>query len=157
MPNHYYNIEVHWTGNEGTGTSGYRKYGRNHIVKVNGKEDILLSADPAFRGDSKCYNPEELLLTSLASCHMLWYLHFCAVEGVVVIGYVDSTTGKMIEEKSGKGKFESVTLQPSVVVQHDEMIDKAIALHQKAHEYCFIANSVNFKLTCDPQVAVSGT
>ncbi len=157
MPQHNYNLEVHWTGNEGTGTSGYRKYGRDHIVKVDGKEDISLSADPAFRGDPKCYNPEELLLTSLASCHMLWYLHFCAVEGVVVVAYVDRASGQMIEEKSGKGKFESVTLQPKVVVQDVEMIDLAEVLHQKAHEYCFIANSVNFKVTYDPQVEVSGT
>ena len=67
-----------WTGNTGTGTREYRGYERAHEYLVPGKPVIPGSSDPNFRGDKTHYNPEELLVMSLSSCHMLWYLHLCA-------------------------------------------------------------------------------
>ena len=143
---HTYNVTIKWTGNTGTGTSSYTAYNRSHSVLVEGKSDINLSSDPAFRGDKTRHNPEELLIASISSCHMLWYLHLCSEAGIVVVDYSDSATGIMEESSDGGGRFSEVALHPVVTVPDDSMIDTANRLHKKANELCFIANSVNFKV-----------
>jgi organic hydroperoxide reductase OsmC/OhrA len=143
---HQYNLKIDWTGNTGTGTQDYKTYGRSHEVKIDGKPDISLSSDPAFRGDKTKHNPEELLLASVSSCHMLWYLHLCAVAGVDVLAYEDSPTGIMIENEDGSGQFTEITLQPSIVLSDENMRLKADELHEKANKNCFIANSCNFPI-----------
>jgi organic hydroperoxide reductase OsmC/OhrA len=143
---HNYQITVEWTGNLGNGTKDYRTYSRNHLIQTNGKASINGSSDPAFRGDKTCHNPEDLLVASLSSCHMLWYLHLCAISGVIVLAYVDDATGIMEENTDGSGQFTSVTLHPKVKVADINMIEKANNLHQKANEMCFIARSVNFEI-----------
>ena len=147
---HIYNLTLDWTGNKGLGTKGYRSYERSHIIQINGKPDILASSDPSFLGDPTKHNPEELLLSSLSSCHMLWYLHLCSDEGIIVLEYHDSATGKMTETEHGGGKFLSVTLSPNVIIEDDSLIEKANILHKKANELCFIANSVNFPVHHKP-------
>lgn len=141
---HYYNLTIQWTGNQGTGTNSYRSYSRNHSILAENKAEILGSSDPAFRGDKTRHNPEDLLVASLSSCHLLWYLHLCAEADVVVTDYVDEATGIMVETPNGGGHFTEVTLNPIVTVQDPSMIEKANELHKKANELCFIANSVNF-------------
>ncbi len=141
---HHYQVNITWTGNAGTGTSHYKTYERSHAISAHQKAEILASSDPAFRGDPTKYNPEELLVSSLSSCHMLWFLHLCAEAGVVVVDYMDSATGIMEETPDGSGHFTSVTLNPHVTVTEIDMVAKANALHQKANKYCFVANSVNF-------------
>jgi organic hydroperoxide reductase OsmC/OhrA len=141
---HNYSLTVQWTGNKGTGTSGYKDFERSHTILVDKKVEILGSSDPAFRGDQTKHNPEDLLLASISSCHMLWYLHLCAVAGVIVTDYVDNATGVMIETADGGGKFTAVTLHPIVTVTNAAMTDKANELHAKANQLCFIANSLNF-------------
>jgi organic hydroperoxide reductase OsmC/OhrA len=139
---HNYFVNVAWTGNTGNGTSDYRAYRRDHEIRVPGKPPIPGSADPKFRGDSARYNPEELLVGALSTCHMLWYLHLCADSGVVVVSYEDRAEGLMEESRDGNGRFVRVTLHPRVRVTGS--IEQAEALHQRAHEFCFVANSVNF-------------
>ena len=141
---HHYNLAVKWTGNEGTGTSGYKTYDRSHSIIIEHKAEILASSDPAFRGDKTKHNPEELLLASLSSCHMLWYLHLCAESGVIVLDYTDNAKGIMIETENGGGHFTEVCLQPHVIIKDSTRLDVARTLHKKANELCFIANSVNF-------------
>lgn len=141
---HHYHATIQWTGNTGTGTDSYRSYERSHEIAIDNKAIILGSSDPAFRGDKTKHNPEDLLLSSLSSCHMLWYLHLCADAGVVVLDYIDNTTGTMVETPNGGGHFTEVTLHPIVTVAKESMIDKANELHQKANQFCFIAQSVNF-------------
>lgn len=148
--NHHYKLTLKWTGNEGTGTSHYSTYERSHTISVANKADILGSSDPAFRGDSSKHNPEDLLLASLSSCHMLWYLHLCAASGVTVIDYVDHAKGIMVESENGSGYFSEVELHPAVTVAEKAMIEKANALHKAANERCFIANSVNFPVRHNP-------
>src|SRR4029077_19713630 len=114
---HNYKATVNWTGNLGQGTKEYRGYSRNHEALVEAKPVIQLSSDPNFRGDKTRHNPEELLVISLSSCHMLWYLHLCAVAGVVVIEYIDNAEGTMEETPEGNGKFTEVMLNPIVTVQ----------------------------------------
>lgn len=143
---HHYSIVVKWTGNRGTGTSNYRVYDRNHSILTENKPEILASSDPSFRGDPSRYNPEDLLVSSLSSCHMLWYLHLCSEAGVIVIDYTDHATGILEVSANGSGHFSEVTLNPIVTVTEEGMIGKASELHNKASELCFISNSVNFPI-----------
>lgn len=147
---HHYNATIVWTGNSGTGTDNYKSYERSHKIIIENKSDILCSSDPAFRGDKTKHNPEELLVSAVSSCHMLWYLHLCSEAGVVVVDYTDSATGIMDEGSNGSGRFTKVTLNPVVTVTENAMVDKANELHKKANELCFIANSVNFPVTHHP-------
>jgi organic hydroperoxide reductase OsmC/OhrA len=114
-----------------------------------GKPEIPASSDPSFRGNNTRYNPEEMLVASLSSCHMLWYLHVCSEAGVAVTAYSDHATGIM-EEEGNAGAFVSVTLHPVVTVLKKEMIEKATALHDEAHALCYIARSVNFEVHHSP-------
>ena len=141
---HQYHLTIRWTGNKGDGTTHYRAYERSHSILAAGKTEILASSDPAFRGDATKYNPEELLVASLAGCHMLWYLHLCAEADIVVIAYEDRATGIMQETDDGGGYFEEVTLYPHVHISNMEKLEQAQALHDQANRRCFIANSVKF-------------
>ncbi len=147
---HHYKATIKWTGNNGTGTDNYRNYERSYQISVENKSAILGSSDPAFRGDKTKHNPEDLLVSSLCACHMLWYLHLCSEAGVIVVDYIDNATGIMVETSNGGGHFTEVTLNPIVVVAENSMIDKANELHKKANELCFVANSVNFPVRHNP-------
>ncbi len=147
---HNYKATVKWTGNKGKGTSNYKEFERCHTIFIEKKPDILCSSDPAFRGDRTKYNPEELLLSSLSACHMLWYLHLCSESNVIITEYSDEATGIMTETSNGRGYFSEVNLNPKTKVTEGSMIKKAIELHKKANELCFIANSVNFKVNHSP-------
>lgn len=155
MAIHQYKLGLEWTGNIGQGTSGYQTYQRNYTISANDKAPIYGSSDPAFRGDKSRYNPEELLLASLSSCHMLWYLHLCTEAGVVVLTYADQATATMQETEDGGGHFTGVTLNPVVTVADQNMIEKANVLHKQANERCFIANSVNFPVSHKPVCTVA--
>lgn len=145
MDVHHFSIPIEWTGNKGSGTLDYRAYGREHEIGYAQKvHHIPGTSDPKFRGDASRYNPEELLIASLSSCHMLWYLHLCAKEGVVVLEYRDHAEGEMRMNTDGSGQFESITLHPVVRVSEAAMITKAEELHEQAHAHCFIARSVGF-------------
>ena len=148
---HTYDTVVAWTGDRGTGTSGYRDYDRAHDVAAEGRAPIPGSSDPAFRGDPDRWNPEQLLVASLSQCHMLGYLHRCADAGVVVTGYVDHARGMMAESGDG-GRFTEVVLRPVVTVASPTMVDAAMIQHAAAHQACFIANSVNFPVRHEPRV-----
>lgn len=148
---HRYNVTVEWTGNRGSGTSGYRDYGREHTISVDGKPEIAGSSDPAFLGDPARWNPEDLLVASVSACHKLWYLHLCAVAGIRVLSYVDRAEGTMVTDTKG-GRFSDMMLKPHVVIAEGGNREKAIALHHDAHDKCFIANSVNFPIGCEPVV-----
>lgn len=161
---HTYRVAVSWTGNRGEGTSGYRAYDRSHEVTAGAQDQahdsrrrgrphpIAGSSDPDFRGDPDRWNPEQLLTAAVAQCHMLWYLHLCAVAGVVVTGYCDDAVASMAEDADGGGRFTQVVLRPQVTVSSPDMIEKAIGLHRDAHEKCFIARSVNFPVRHEPVV-----
>jgi organic hydroperoxide reductase OsmC/OhrA len=159
---HSYDVTVAWTGNRGSGTSGYRAYDRDHEVTVSGggagdgdaslPQPIAGSSDSTFRGDPGRWNPEQLLTAALAQCHMLSYLHACAAAGIVVTGYTDEAHGTMTETTDGGGHFTEVVLRPRVTVASSDMVEKATLLHQEAHERCFIASSVNFPVRNEPVV-----
>lgn len=153
---HSYEVTVEWTGDLGSGTQGYRAFSRAHEVLVEGKAPIAASSDPAFRGDDSRWNPEELLVASIAQCHLLWYLHLCAANGVNVVGYEDRAHGVMrMDATGGGGRFAEVTLRPEVTVTDASMVEKARALHGEVGAVCFIARSVNFPVRHEPAIHVA--
>lgn len=152
---HRYDLTMTWTGNRGTGTSGYRDYGRDHLIGADGRPAIEGSSDPVFRGDKTRWNPELELVAALSQCHMLSYLYVCAIAGIVVTGYDDAPYGVMAETEDGGGHFTEVVLRPRVTVQAPEMTEAASKLHEDASEKCFIASSVNFPVRHEPSVTVA--
>ncbi|MBP6237112.1 MAG: OsmC family protein [Saprospiraceae bacterium] len=154
---HNYKITTEWTGNKGDGNKNVRTYDRSHTVSIQGKPELFLTTDNPAVGDKSKLNPEDLLVSAISSCHMLSYLYVCAMEGIVITSYTDQATGIMIENASGGESFNVVTLNPVFYVADESMIEKAIELHHKAHEICYIANSVNFEVKCNPTCKVEST
>jgi organic hydroperoxide reductase OsmC/OhrA len=152
---HRYDLTMTWTGNRGTGTSGYRDYGRDHLIGADGRPAIEGSSDPVFRGDKTRWNPELELVAALSQCHMLSYLHVCVTAGIVVTAYDDAPYGVMAETEDGGGHFTEVVLRPRVTVQAPAMTEAAGKLHEDASEKCFIASSVNFPVRHEPSVTVA--
>jgi organic hydroperoxide reductase OsmC/OhrA len=153
---HRYAVTTTWTGNRGTGTSGYRDYSRDHEVAADGRPALAGSSDPVFRGDKARWNPELELVAALSQCHLMSYLHVCATAGVVVTAYEDHPSGTMAETDDGGGYFTEVTLRPQVTVADASMAAKARELHEDASAKCFIASSVNFPVRHEPSVTVAG-
>lgn len=148
---HKYVVSVEWIGDRGTGTSGYRDYGRDHMIRAGSKPEIPGSSDPAFRGDAARWNPEDLLVASASACHKLWYLHLCSDAGIAVMAYLDHAEGTMTEGAQ-HGHFTQIVLRPHVRIRAGDDRELAIRLHHAAHEQCYIANSVNFPILCEPVV-----
>jgi len=152
---HCYRTQVLWTGNLGQGTASYRAYERSHEIVVEGKPLISGSSDPAFRGDKAKYNPEELLVASISACHMLWYLHLCAEASIVVTHYLDQAVGTMLETEDGGGRFAEVVLKPVVTIAPGSDKRQAEKLHEQAHHFCFVANSMNFPVLCESSIQLA--
>ncbi len=148
---HIYTANLQWTGNRGEGTRAYKSYDRTWDLSSPGKPVMNCSNDPLLGGDATKYNPEDLLLSSLSSCHMLWYLHLCSDAGIIVESYIDTPEGEGEMEASGKGRFISATLKPAIQISAGDL-KKAEAIHSEIHEYCFIARSVNFPVKYDPVI-----
>ena len=153
---HSYETHSTWTGDRGQGTADYRAYDRTYDTTSSGRPAIAGSSDPVFRGDHDRWNPELLLVAALSQCHMLTYLHRCAISGVVVTGYEDTAEGVMVETDEGGGQFVDVVLRPVVTVAEPGMVERAQALHEDAAALCFIASSVNFPVRHEPQAVVRG-
>ena len=147
---HNYAVRTTWTGDRGSGTSGYRAYSRDHRIEVAGKPAIDGSSDPAFRGDPARWTPEDMFVAALSTCHMLWYLHLCADAGIVTKAYTDDARGEMIEDAAGGGRFARVELRPRVTLAAGADGERALALHEVAHSRCFVANSVSCEVAVLP-------
>lgn len=153
---HQYTTLVRWTGNRGNGTAHYRAYDRIWDLAMPGKPVIACSNDPLLGGDPAKYNPEDLLVSALSSCHMLWYLHLASDKGIVVERYEDSPIATGEVERSGKGRFVSCTLRPEILISAGDP-EEAQAIHGRIHEFCFIARSVNFPVTIEARIETSET
>lgn len=151
---HQYQVSTEWTGAGSAGTTNYRAYERSHVSRVAGRPELLGSSDSAFRGDSSRWNPELLLVAALSQCHLLQYLHLCAVNGVTVLAYQDDASGTMEEDGEGGGRFTGVQLRPVVTVASPDTVDRAEDLHHEAAAKCFVASSVNFPVTHSPRIQV---
>jgi len=153
---HDYKARLIWDGNLGTGTTTYTGYGRKYRLQIDGKPELVGSADPMFRGDATVYNPEDLFVAALSSCHLLSYLALCARTKINVVAYEDHASGTLLLTPNGGGMFESVTLRPIVTVAAGSDEKRALELHEQAHDLCFIAASVKIPVLHEPQIVVEG-
>ena len=155
---HQYSVDLAWTGARRLGTTSFTAYGRDHELRAGERPVILATSDPHFRGDARRWSPEDLLVSSVAQCHMVWLLHVAARDGVAVLGYSDSASGTIRVESAGQGHFTEVVLHPRVLVASGATLpggspvtDAVLgALHAEAQEHCFIARSVNFPVRVQP-------
>lgn len=152
--NHHYATTVTWVGNRGKGTVRYDGYTRDYEISTGNKPPIPSSSDAAFHGDPSRWSPEDQLVAALSGCHMLWYLHLCAVNGVIVVEYSDNAEGVMLENDDRSGQFTKVVLRPQITVRDAGMMEAAYALHSRAHEMCYIARSVNFPVVHEPRIKI---
>lgn len=150
---HKYKVSVKWTGNLGKGTSTYQGYSRSHEITGHQKQHpIKGSSDPSFLGDASCFNPEELFVSTVSSCHMLWYLHLCMDHGIVIEHYEDRPIGEMIENVDASGRISHIQLRPEIQISKGS-IDLAISLHEQAHKMCFIANSIHSEVNVSASIS----
>jgi organic hydroperoxide reductase OsmC/OhrA len=147
---HLFKAKLNWNSTPKEAVSASKKYLKTHQIAIEGKEILKISAAKAFKGDPNLYNPEDLLLSSLVSCHMMSYLYVCSQNGIDVVSYQDDAEGTLEVSENGSGRFVEVRLYPKVVIQQSEKIEEALRLHTKANELCFIANSCNFKIVHFP-------
>ena len=151
---HLFAARVRWTGAAHGPTVSYETYDRSYVVEIDGKPTLRGSADARFRGNSALHNPEDLLVAALSACHLLSYLAECARRGIAVVEYEDDARGEMTLI-DGKIRFREVVLHPRVAIANARSVDEALALHERAHEECFIANSVNFPVRHEAVVTVA--
>ncbi len=156
MTTHDYTTRIQWTGNRGEGTAHYKAYDRTWDIAVSGKSVVHCSNDPLLGGDPSKMNPEDLLLSALSACHMLWYLHYASDAGIVVTSYSDAPLGVGEVGRGGAGRFVKVVLRPHVGVAAGADLAVAAAVHHRIHEVCFIARSVNFPVEYEPTFVVEG-
>ena len=154
MKQHEYTSAIAWTGNRREGTKSYRSYDRTWDIAIPGKPVVHCSNDPLLGGNPALANPEDLLLSSLAACHMLWYLHYASEAGIVVTSYRDTPIGIGESSPSGAGRFLRAILKPHILVRAGDDLATADAVHNRIHEVCFIARSVNFPIAIEATYAV---
>ena len=150
---HLFKAEANWTSNKIREDSTKRIYSKSHQIIIEGKPILNVSAAKAFKGDPELYNPEDLLLSSLVSCHMMSYLYVCSQNGIEVLEYSDNAEATLEVSGDGSGRFVEVVLNPKVKISNPDKVELALELHQKANQLCFIANSCNFPVlheaTCE--------
>lgn len=152
---HDFMSKVIWTGNRGEGTAHYRAYDRTWEVRTPGKPVIACSNDPRLGGDPGLHNPEDMLISALSACHMLWYLHLASDAGITVLAYEDDPVGHGESEPSGAGRFTAATLHPRITVAEGTDLAKADSIHHEIHKVCFIARSVAFPVRYEARYDVA--
>lgn len=141
---HLFKVNLNWTSRQNQEDLSSKPYNKTHQIKIEGKPTLDVSAAKAFKGDPSLYNPEDLLLSSLVSCHMMSYLYVCSQNGIEVLEYSDNAEATLEVSPDGSGRFVEVKLFPKVKISNPDQIELALDLHFKANQLCFIANSCNF-------------
>lgn len=155
---HLFTVDVDWTGNLGTGTSGAREYARTHTISSEAVSIIDASAARVFHGDSERWNPEQLLLAAVSQCHMMTYFYLATQSGIVVTEYTDHATGIVRMDADGiGGQFSGIELRPCTTVSQESDLEIARSPHARVHELCFIARSISVPITYQPQITVERT
>jgi len=143
---HLFKAKLDWFSTKEKEVLTSKIYSKSHTVSIEGKPILNVSAAKAFKGDPTLYNPEDLLLSSVVSCHMMSYLYVCAQNGIEVLSYTDNAEATLEVLENGSGRFIEVRLYPKVIITQKDKVAEAISLHKKANELCFIANSCNFPI-----------
>jgi organic hydroperoxide reductase OsmC/OhrA len=131
-------------------------YSRRHRISFDGGAQLAGSSSPHVvavpMSDATAVDPEEMFVASLASCHMLWFLSIAVQRKFCVESYADHATGVMAKNADGKMVMTIVTLHPAVEFSGERLPSREQIehMHHKAHEECFIANSVKTEVRCEP-------
>lgn len=158
MSTHKFVLDLAWKYQEIENSGPTAKTIKNHTIKIIGKEDLRISAAKTFKGDPSLHNPEDMLLASLTSCHMMSYLYCCSKRNIQVISYHDKSEAILEVSADGSGRIIKVTLNPVVEIGEASQIEMAHSLHQEANKLCFIANSCNFPIEHNAEViAINGS
>ena len=146
----YYKTSLKW--NRTTPDFQHGSFNRNHKIRFGCGEEIEASSAPDFIGDPNKSNPEELFVAALSSCHMLTFLALAAKMRFTVDEYIDHAKGELAKNEDGRMAMTQVTLHPKVVFSGEKQPDqeKIESIHEKAHRYCFIANSVKCPVLVKP-------
>jgi organic hydroperoxide reductase OsmC/OhrA len=146
-----YDTRVHWTGSTGL---GWDHYDRAHAATAGEAEQEVRLTTGESKGDPSMLNPEQLLLMAASSCQMLWFLHLAAKARVDVVEYEDEATASMPTHQHPV-RITEITLRPRIVVAGDASEPRIHKLVDTAHEHCFVANTLNAKITLQPTVEVA--
>jgi len=152
---HRYDVRTIWSAGDAGPPKGLDGFSRTHRIEIAGKRAIEATSDPSFHGDPTLHNPEDLLVASLSSCHMLWYLVLCVARRIPILAYEDEAYGIMAETPR-PGRFVEVVLRPKVTVGKGADLALAAKLHERAHAECFVANSVNFPVRHEASIIEAG-
>jgi organic hydroperoxide reductase OsmC/OhrA len=146
---HTYRTTLAW---HGTTAVGYDAYDRTHRVTLPPAHgELVLSSDPAFRGDAGLANPEQLLLAAASSCQLLSFLAVAARARIEVLEYRDEAEAVMPEEEQPM-RITRIVLRPRIVVGAGTDGDRVGRLVELGHRQCFIANSLNTKVVVEPVI-----
>jgi organic hydroperoxide reductase OsmC/OhrA len=146
---HTYRATLIW---EGSTSEGYHRYDRTHIVEVPpAATPLTLSGDPAFKGDSARPNPEQLLLAAASSCQLLSFLAYAARSRIEVLTYTDDAEAVMPEDDLPM-RITRITLRPRITVGPGANVDRVYRLVDKAHDECYIANTLNAEVRIEAEV-----
>jgi organic hydroperoxide reductase OsmC/OhrA len=148
---HHYRCLVEWTGAADGPTTDAKTFSRASRVTFAERPPVETSAAPEFGGDAGRVNPEELFTASLATCQMLSYLYLAARQGVRVLAYTDDAVGELAV-RAGKLRMTRVTLHPIITIAAASDPDLARTLVERAHDECFIANSVTCEVSAEAQI-----
>ncbi|MBI4161984.1 MAG: OsmC family protein [Acidobacteria bacterium] len=144
-------VSLSW--NRGGQDFNYETYPRDHTWRFPGGSEVRASAAPGYQGNSQLVDPEEAFVAALSSCHMLTFLAIASRRKVVVDAYADEAVGYLEKEADGHMSVTRVYLRPRVAFAKGTSLAPAevAALHARAHEHCFLANSVRTKITVEPR------
>lgn len=149
-----YTATIAWERGEHAFTD--KRYSRAHTWTFDGGVQVPASSSPHTvplpHSSASAVDPEEAFVASLSSCHMLWFLAIAAQEGFCVDSYADEAVGLMDKDASGRVAITRVTLRPQTRFSGERLPSEAELrdMHHKAHEECFIANSVKSEVRCEP-------
>ena len=150
MTVHRYTARCRWSGSTG---QGYDAYDRAHLVGAPpAEQELELASDPAFLGDARLLNPEQLFVAALSSCQLLEFLALAARARVDVTEYEDHAEGPM-DDGDAPARIQRVVLRPRIVAAgaSEERVRKLV---DQAHRHCYIANSVTTEVVVEPEVEV---
>jgi organic hydroperoxide reductase OsmC/OhrA len=160
MASHDYKVQIRWARGDATFTDN--RYSRAHSWLFDGGVEVPASSSPYVvrvpLSVEAAVDPEEAFVAAIASCHMLWFLSIAAGQGFRVDQYLDEAIGVMGKNAAGKAAVTRVTLHPRVSFSGARLPSRAQLdeLHHKAHEECFIANSVTTDIRCEPSYEAAG-
>jgi organic hydroperoxide reductase OsmC/OhrA len=146
---HHYRCRLDWSGST---AEGYEAYDRTHTVSCPpAGSELRLSSDPAFLGAPDLLNPEQLLVAAASSCQMLSFLAYAARARIDVVSYVDEAEAIMPEDDKPI-RITEIVLRPRIVVASDADEQRVRHFVERAHEACFIANSLRSEITIEPRI-----